>query len=181
MEFFLGTTNRGAERETSSTTYEGNLETSRLLEQIEALRLSVRYLRSENSYLKSQDLLAKLDDLPTYALPPTPPDSPPRSKGLPGGTKSQEWSSLDPVVQKRAFMNESRSLLQEARVLSSTPRLVDLSLLTPRTAGVGETGWTARRRNPVEQLEAERDRTRNLARKVERLLEMRPASLTRIV
>jgi len=46
---------------------DGNFETSHLLEQIEALRGAVRFLRSENSYLKGQDLLKEL-----YALPKLP-------------------------------------------------------------------------------------------------------------
>lgn len=56
---------------------EGSLETSYLLEQIDALRGTVRFLRTENSFLKGQDLLKEIEALPPLQEPmsrlPTPP------------------------------------------------------------------------------------------------------------
>ncbi|TKA50209.1 hypothetical protein B0A53_06443 [Rhodotorula sp. CCFEE 5036] len=44
--------------------HESNLETSYLLERISSLRSAVRFLRSENAFLKSHDLVSDLDALP---------------------------------------------------------------------------------------------------------------------
>lgn len=56
---------------------EGSFETAYLLEQIDALRGTVRFLRTENSYLKGQDLLREIEALPPLNEPmsrePTPP------------------------------------------------------------------------------------------------------------
>lgn len=44
---------------------EGNLEVSHLLEQIESLRGAVRFLRTENGYLKGQEMLKEIQSLPS--------------------------------------------------------------------------------------------------------------------
>lgn len=49
---------------------EGNLEASHLLEQIESLRGAVRFLRTENGYLKGQDLLKEIQSLPSLGPAP---------------------------------------------------------------------------------------------------------------
>lgn len=138
------------------------METSYLIEQIDSLRGAIRFLRSENSYLKSQDLLAELEELPSYS---SPPPSPPREPaGLP-------ISNEPPLL---SFATQSKLLLREARLLSSTPRLVDLSVVK---AG-GKGGWQPSARAPRNQLLAEKERSRILGRKVEKLWEMRPAMLS---
>lgn len=146
------------------------METSRLIEQIESLRGAVRFLRSENSYLKSQDLLLELDQLPSYSLPPLP-SSPPKSTGLP--LTASSLLSTDPSIIQRTLITESKVLLREARVLSATPRMIDLSLVRP---GGKITGWKSRARDPNSQWEVEKDRVRDLSRRVERLKEMRFSS-----
>lgn len=61
-----------------SVPVEGNLEVSHLLEQIESLRGTVRFLRTENGYLKGQELLKEIQSLPplgasvNYDAPETP-------------------------------------------------------------------------------------------------------------
>lgn len=142
------------------------METSYLVDQISSLRGAVRFLRSENSYLKSQDLLTELDSLPSYTipsltLPPSPPHSP---TGLPSTR-----SSPSPL----SFALESKLLLREARLLSSTPRLVDLSAVKPG----GQRGWQPKARAPRNQWLAEKERANVLGRKVERLWEMRPTMM----
>lgn len=47
-----------------------NLEASHLLEQIESLRGAVRFLRTENGYLKGQDLLKEIQSLPSLGPAP---------------------------------------------------------------------------------------------------------------
>lgn len=162
----LGASNKLA-GEGESISYEGNMETSRLIEQIESLRGAVRFLRSENSYLKSQDLLLELDQLPSYSLPPLPP-SPTKSTGIP--LTASSFLPTDPSIIQRNFVTESKLLLREARVLSATPRMIDLSLVRP---GGKSVGWKSRSRDPNSQWEVEKDRVRDLSRRVERLKEMR--------
>lgn len=145
------------------------METSRLIEQIDALRGAVRFLRSENSYLKSQDLLATLDALPTYSLPAPLPEP----TGLPSFPTPP---SQDPDIVRRAFATESKLLLREARVLSATPRVVDLSLVRPG----GKSGWQPSARRPENQYWAEKERARSLGRRVDRLWAMRPVALVSI-
>ncbi|KAK4702285.1 dynactin 1, partial [Phenoliferia sp. Uapishka_3] len=166
-----GTSNNNHDGEAVS--YEGNMETSRLIEQIDSLRGAVRFLRSENSYLKSQDLLAELEELPTYAFTTPPVPSPP-TPGKPSRSR-QSSAAIDPVVQRQSFAAESKLLLREARVLSATPRLVDLSLVKP---GGRMAGWQPSARAPESQYMAEKERARSLGRKVERLWAMRPVALS---
>ncbi|KAI5478786.1 dynactin [Pseudohyphozyma bogoriensis] len=150
--------------------YEGNMETSRLVEQIDSLRGAVRFLRSENSYLKSQDLLAELEHLPSYSLPPSAPTAPAGVPSPPGRTLPH-----DPVALRQSFATESKLLLREARLLSSTPRVVDLSLARPSGTVAG---WQPSARAPENQYLAEKERVRSLGRKVEKLWQMRPMSLS---
>ncbi|SCZ96495.1 BZ3500_MvSof-1268-A1-R1_Chr8-2g10234 [Microbotryum saponariae] len=164
--------------EGEAVVYEGNMETSYLIEQIESLRNAVRFLRSENSYLKSQDLLTELDALPTYVLPAiTPIMLPKEASGLPVSSRrtpaaSATSTTLAPL-EPTSFAVQSKQLLHEARLLSATPRLVDLSGVRPG----GKKGWTPSARLPSSQLRAEKDRSKALSRKVEALWEMRPRVL----
>lgn len=154
------------------------METSRLIEQIESLRGAVRFLRSENSYLKSQDLLLELDQLPTYSLPPLPPSesSSPTPTGLP--TTASSLLPTSAAVLQRTLLTESKLLLRDARVLSATPKMIDLSQVRPN-GKVG--GWKSRSRDPVSQWEIEKDRARDLSRRIERLKEMWLNSLNGLV
>ncbi|GAA5828534.1 hypothetical protein JCM11251_000839 [Rhodosporidiobolus azoricus] len=170
-----GTATSGASSADPSV-YEGNMETSYLIEQITSLRSALRFLRSENSYLKSQDLLTSLDVLPTYSLPPTPPLTPePPSDSEDEPPTSRSLAPLQPVkLAPQAFATKSRLLLREARLLSATPRLVDVSSIPPVGAG-GTKAWQPAKRDPRNQLWAERERARALERKMQALLQSRPA------
>ncbi|SGY89595.1 BQ5605_C039g11758 [Microbotryum silenes-dioicae] len=164
--------------EGEAVVYEGNMETSYLIEQLESLRNAVRFLRSENSYLKSQDLLTELDALPTYVLPAiTPIMLPKETSGLPVSPRRTPVASATSTtvapLEPTSFAVQSKQLLHEARLLSATPRLVDLSGVRPG----GKKGWTPSARLPSSQLRAEKDRSKALSRKVEALWEMRPRVL----
>lgn len=154
--------------------YEGNMETSRLIEQIDSLRRAVRFLRSENTFLKSQDLLEELSSLPTYDLPPTPPASPPRPAGLP--SRPRQRLSADILVSSQSFAGQSRALLREARVLAATPRMVDISFIKPPPGSSKTTGapWRPSARSPLIQYTLEKERVESLGRRVDRLVESRP-------
>ena len=137
--------------------HEGNLETSYLLEQvclvvrarssihmsdhlsseIDALRGTVRFLRSENLYLKGQDLVRSL-----HTLPPLPDLVPS------GEDSSEDGSEIDesgfspptpsPVTSKsiRELDTASKVLYRDLLTFSSSPRVVDLSPLNSRSTSV---------------------------------------------
>ncbi|GAA5853786.1 hypothetical protein JCM5353_001035, partial [Sporobolomyces roseus] len=156
-----------------STLYEGNMETAYLIDKINSLRSAVRFLRSENSYLKSQDLLADLDALPTYELPPTPPltPEPPSDDEIlsPNLSRTTRKPSALPV---QSFAARSKLLLREAGLISATPRLVDLSQIPP-IGSDRRRPWTPAQRDPRNQLWAEKERVRALERKMKSLCESR--------
>ncbi|GAA5901065.1 hypothetical protein JCM5296_007301 [Sporobolomyces johnsonii] len=172
-------TAQSAANEGDSVAYEGNMETAYLVEQITSLRSAVRFLRSENSYLKSQDLLADLDSLPSYALPPTPPFTPEPSSDEDDSVPAPSLSRLSKklaTLPAQSFATQSQQLLREARLVSATPRLVDLSQIAPIGAK-GRRGWQPAQRDPRHQLWAEKERARELERKVKLLWEARPAGV----
>ncbi|EGU11742.2 Dynactin [Rhodotorula toruloides ATCC 204091] len=158
-----------------SIAYEGNMETSYLVEQITSLRSAIRCLRGENAYLKSQDLLGDLNKLPSYELPPTPPLTPEPHE------PSDDSFRLPPNPKSLAqsFSMRSKQLLREARLVSATPRLVDVSHVAPLGAD-GKKAWHPVRRDPRNQLWAEKERARVLERKVKLLWEERPGLAGRI-
>ncbi|CAE6345447.1 unnamed protein product [Rhizoctonia solani] len=138
----------------------GDLEASHLLEQasrIESLRGAVRFLRHENSYLKSQDLLRELNSLPSLGNKPIPVSLPriPRTAPRPLNTTVRSPSPLSEVSEEDYLMEELRdeydseeseeaerppsphSLATESKLLyrdllsfASRPRVVDLSVRT---------------------------------------------------
>lgn len=140
-------------------------------------------------------------------LPPTPPLTPEKggatarslwsespdesAAAAPAGipwtrTQAESRASASPPLAAESFAVRSRRLLHEARLLSSTPRLVDLSqpletrpttgdpscpVLVPLGGPLPGTGLVSatvrsRRRDARSQLWAEKERTRRLERKV---------------
>ncbi|KAF8610746.1 hypothetical protein BDV93DRAFT_517841 [Ceratobasidium sp. AG-I] len=132
----------------------GDLEASHLLEQIESLRGAVRFLRHENSYLKSQDLLRELNALPslTSRIAPRVPSPIPtprrprfirqRSSSSLGSnpeleeeelhTDSDSEASLEsPPASPRTLVTESKLLYRDLLSFAARPRVVDLSIGRP--------------------------------------------------
>ncbi|KAG0150545.1 hypothetical protein CROQUDRAFT_38151 [Cronartium quercuum f. sp. fusiforme G11] len=131
--------------------YEGNLETTQLVEQIESLRGAARFLRAENSYLKSQGLLKQLNTLPSYsvhppAFPPVLDDDSDASLSLRKSTDephspfeiADHRPTLTRADQLRKMKSESKQLYKEAIAITAHPKVVDLTRVKRR--GVSENG-----------------------------------------
>ncbi|CED83455.1 Microtubule-associated protein dynactin DCTN1/Glued [Phaffia rhodozyma] len=128
------------------TTVEGNLETHYLIDQIESLRTTVRYIRQENSFLKSQTLLKTLRTLPSLpSLPSLHPrshlqtlDNPtiePIVEGITStsasaDTPTNKFTPDDSVLTTesiRSLRAESKTLLKAITSLSTNSLVVDLT------------------------------------------------------
>ncbi|KAJ8701829.1 hypothetical protein PTI98_000580 [Pleurotus ostreatus] len=123
--------------EAEAIVVEGNLETSHLLEQIEALRGTVRYLRTENAYLKGQDLVRDIQSLPPLPEPitrqPTPELDPSRASDLDSDSDDEDARRLQrPTL--RSLTTETKVLYRDVLRFSSSPRVVDLSDVNKRRA-----------------------------------------------
>ncbi|PBK76520.1 dynactin [Armillaria solidipes] len=149
--------------ETETIAVEGSLETSHLLEQIEALRGTVRFLRTENSYLKGQDLLREIETLPPLPEPlarsPTPPLDP---SGFSDTDDSDSDRSPSPPTL-RSLTTETKLLYRDVIKFSTSPRVVDLSAINALRAETKSGGkvWLPKKKTPAHQvlerkLEAER-------------------------
>lgn len=153
------------------TAVESNLETSHLLEQIEALRGAVRFLRRENSFLKGQDLLKEIQALPLipeFSRPATPPlDA--------SGTSSESESEVEtpPTPSLRSLATETNLLYRDLIAFSSSPRVVDLSIINKRrTDGTHNTrGWYPKKKLPSYQLLERKMAAEELNRRVKGLFE----------
>ena len=169
---------------------EGSLETSYLLEQIEALRGTVRFLRTENSFLKGQDLLKDLEALPALPEPvsrlPTPPL-------VPSGHSDSEEEDEEPPTPPtlRTLAAESKLLYRDVIKYTSSPRVVDLSVLKKKRAesasggvdgadggeeksaagAAGTRAWLPRKKTPAYQVWERKQEGERLGRRVQALLE----------
>lgn len=130
---------------------------------IENLRGTIRFLRSENSYLKGQELLREiyaLPDLPEYT-PPTPPLSPSLSASQPPSP------DIDSKPTLRSLATETKVLRREVMHYASSIRVVDLSTVNAKKGK----GWVPQRVSPIGQLWEQRAEGEKLARRVKGLME----------
>ncbi|KAG6885817.1 hypothetical protein C0993_009209 [Termitomyces sp. T159_Od127] len=151
---------------------EGNLETSHLLEQIDALRGTVRFLRTENSYLKGQDLLREIQSLPPLLVPlnrmPTPPLDP---SGL-SDTDDSDMDTPSPPPTLRSLSTETKQLYRDVIRFSSSPRVVDLSTLNlKRAEAKGGKVWLPKKQTPAHQVWERKMEAERLNRRVKGLLD----------
>ncbi|KAH8998801.1 dynein associated protein-domain-containing protein [Lactarius hatsudake] len=174
----LKATSNASEKEVAGTTttqpqivlpVDGNLETTHLLEQLESFRGAVRFLRMENSYLKGNDLMREIDELPP--LPETRHLTPPLdTSGLSDTDESDtETESSHKVPSVRSLAMETKSLYKEVIKFSSTPRVVDLS--TMKTGQGSGKGWVPRKKTPTYQVWERKTQAERLNRRVQGLLE----------
>jgi dynactin 1 len=184
---------------------EGNLEASHLLEQIESLRGAVRFLRTENGYLKGQDLLKEIQSLPSlgpapYDMPQTPyvaadgVDELDSDDPLPtSGHVAHTGKSIDAGMglnrehderganakgektSLQALSTESKLLYRELLEYSASPKLIDLDVLERER----KQGWTPQRKTAAYQL-WERKREGDRLKKQVQGLRLHTARLVRI-
>ncbi|KAI0352271.1 dynactin [Trametes cingulata] len=159
--------------EAESVPTESNLETSYLLEQIDALRGTVRFLRSENSFLKGQDLLKEIESLPELTEPfsrePTPPLVPSTSDSE---SDSDDEPRSPPTLRDLAV--ESKLLYREVIKYTSSPRVVDLSVLRAKRENghAPVKGWVPRKKTPAYQLFERKMQGERLGKRLKGLLEL---------
>lgn len=159
--------------EPESVAVEGSLETSYLLEQIDALRGTVRFLRTENSYLRGQDLLKEINALPPLreatSREPTPPLVP---STLSDSEDSDDEPSSPPNL--RTLTAESKLLYRDVIKYTSSPRIVDLSVLRAKRAEAAEKGvkpWMPKKKTPAYQVYERKLEGERLGRRLQGLLE----------
>jgi len=176
----------GYERQTSqqtiepeNTTVEGNFETSYLLEQIDALRGTVRFLRTENSYLKGQDLLREIDSLPPLPdtasrRPATPPLEPSTVSDSDAESDHDDTrlATPPPRISLRALATETKLLYRDVIQFSSSPRIVDLSVVNAKRAEAknGKV-WMPKKKTPAHQVWQRKAEAERLSRRVRGLLD----------
>ncbi|KAG6889336.1 hypothetical protein C0995_001744 [Termitomyces sp. Mi166 len=151
---------------------EGSLETSHLLEQIDALRGTVRFLRTENSYLKGQDLLREIESLPPLHVSlgrmPTPPLDPSRLSD----SDDSDTETPSPPPTLRSLTTETKQLYRDVIKFSSSPRVVDLSALhSKRAEAKGGKVWLPKKRTPAHQVRERKMEAERLSRRVQGLLD----------
>ncbi|KAI0005552.1 dynein associated protein-domain-containing protein [Russula compacta] len=150
---------------------DGNLETTHLLEQLESFRGAVRFLRMENSYLKGNDLMQELGELPSLSVPtssPRLPTPPLDASGL-SDTDESDTESSPKVPSVRSLTTETKTLYREVIKFSSTPRVVDLS--ATKTSDGNTKAWMPKKRTPTYQVAERKAQAERLNRRVQGLLE----------
>ena len=141
--------------------------------QIDALRGTVRYLRTENSYLKGQDLLKEIQALPPLPEPmvrePTPPLDP-------SSFSDSDDSDSEPFTPPtlRSLATETKLLYRDVVKFSSSPRVVDLSMLNARRSeakAMGGKVWMPKKKTPAYQVLQRKMEAERLSRRVQGLMD----------
>lgn len=136
-------------------------------EQVENLRMAIRYLRRENALLKGKDLFKSVQLLPSIPYSPPVEDVPeldPSSPASPSSS-SNDGDSFGPITpSKHTLEMESRMLWQEVTEWTVAPKIVDISK-------VSSTGWTRKKGGPDDQVRAWKSQEKELGKRVERLKE----------
>lgn len=133
----------------------------------------MRFLRTENSFLKGQDLLRDIEALPplpeSASRQPTPPLVPS------GSSDTSDSDSDDPLapVSLRTLNAESKLLFRDVMKYASSPKVVDLSVVRGQRAEAGDKprAWVPRKKTPAYQLLERRLEGERLGRRVKGLLE----------
>ncbi|KAI0095020.1 dynactin [Irpex rosettiformis] len=161
-----------AEHETVQV--EGNLETSYLLEQLEAFRGTVRFLRQENSFLKGQDLLREVEALPSLPEPYQRQSMPSLVPSRPLDSEDSDSENDGPTtpVSLRTLAVESKLLYREVIKYASSAKVVDLSAAWPTRADRTEgKPWMPKKKTPAYQIWERRQEGERLGKRLRGLVE----------
>lgn len=105
-----------------------SIETSYLLDQVEALRGAVKFLRNENAHLKSADALRELDSLPALNFFGSNQDEEEEKSIKLEGLPIEARKHLTKGETLRLAADESKLLYSQLIKFASCPKVVDLSL-----------------------------------------------------
>ncbi|EKM61655.1 uncharacterized protein PHACADRAFT_112443 [Phanerochaete carnosa HHB-10118-sp] len=155
--------------ETENIQVESSLETSYLLEQIDALRRTLRFLRTENSFLKGQDLLREIEALPKLPVPIPRESTPPLVPS--GQSDTDDSDSEDPgkPLSLTTLAAESKLLYREVFKFTASPKVVDITSRANRD-GLSR-AWVPKKKTPAYQVWERRMEGERLSRRVKGLLE----------
>ena len=134
----------------------------------------MRFLRTENSYLKSQDLLKEIQALPPLPEPVRRPPTPPLDPSTLSDSEESESDLPSPPPTIRSLATETKMLYRDVIKYSSSPRVVDLSALHGKRAeGEGKTtrGWMRRKNIPAQQVLERKMEGERLSRRVRGLMD----------
>ncbi|KAJ3860138.1 dynein associated protein-domain-containing protein [Lentinula novae-zelandiae] len=186
----------------SVTAAEGNLDHAQLMDQYTALRNTVRFLRTENAYLRGYDLIREIQALPIIPVPRT---SRPLTPGLdpsglsdtdmdtgedtdedtsPSKTKTEKKKIILSGPHSLPLLTETKLVYRSVMKYTSSPRVVDLSEVNARRLEVsrGRGGvWMPRKRMPAHQVLERKVRGERLGERVRGLMErVERASVVRV-
>ncbi|KAJ3806251.1 dynactin [Lentinula aff. lateritia] len=184
------------------TATEGNLDHVQLMDQYTALRNTVRFLRTENAYLRGYDLLREIQALPIIPVPRTSRPLTPAldPSGLsdtdmdtgedtdedtsPSKTKTEKKKNILSGPHSLPLLTETKLVYRSVMEYTSSPRVVDLSEVNARRLEVsrGRGGvWMPRKRMPAHQVLERKVRGERLGERVRGLMErVERASVARV-
>ncbi|WRT67723.1 uncharacterized protein IL334_004695 [Kwoniella shivajii] len=157
------------------------IESTQLIDKIENLKSAIRYLRNENSLLKSKELYNDIYSLPSIRFDREPilPELVYSESSLPGSVSDTEsdtdsdlpktptTSSEASVVTKHTIEVESKLLFKELIDFQTIPKIVDISKY-----GIEDEGkWRKRKNEPEYQKLEWRNKEKKLGRKLDNLKE----------
>lgn len=137
--------------------------------QIESLRGTIRFLRSENSFLKGQDLLKEFNSLPQLPELVDPSVDSASSSEVDSDEERSELSFSAPPPTLRSLTTATKVLYRDVMTFSSTPRVVDLSVLNGRKDG--KVGWISQRKTPEHQVWERKQEAEKLEQRLKGLTE----------
>ena len=133
------------------------------------MRRTVRFLRTENSYLKGQDLLREIESLPKLpTLVPREPTPPLAPSGLSDTDDSDSEGPATPI-SLTTLAAESKLLYREVFKYTASPKVVDITSRTSKD-GSGR-AWVPKKKTPAYQVWERRMEGEKLSRRVKGLLE----------
>ena len=136
-------------------------------EQIENLRMAIRYLRRENALLKGKDMYRELKLLPILSYSsPSADEVPELDPSLPTSpsSSSDDGDSILLTPTKHSVEMESKILWQEVSAWTSAPKIVDISQVNTKH-------WTRQRGGPEQQVWSWKEQEKTLGKRIASLKE----------